>query len=149
MCEDLDPEVTHDALTEEAGQHRLTEREKELQDERSCEQRGARENKSRVPGGNRDVNDLTGERRPDELKHPVKQQERERFKHERTIGTGVAKQPPHEPAVVGFAERLFVVYEQRLGLGTGGWGPGLGGSDAKHNATANLLSQPRSHGPQP
>jgi hypothetical protein len=118
MREDLDPEVTHDALAEEAGQHRLTEREKELQDERPCEQGGARENESRVPGGNRNVNNLTSERRPDELKHSVQQQERERCKHERSIGTRVAKQPPHEPAVVSFAERLFVVDGQRLGLGT-------------------------------
>ena len=102
VLEDLDAQIAHDALTKEARQHRLAQREDELKDESRSKERCAQHHQSRIASRYCDVDDTLRQCRTHQLERPVRDEEPERSEHERSVRPRVAKQPPHQAAVVRF-----------------------------------------------
>ena len=106
----LHPQVVHDALAGQLhhpGLHVL-EREGAGQD-RQVDPRDVHQS-AQVAGGDVRVDDQLGQVRRRQLQHRVRDDGRKRHQHRSPVRAQIAQQPPHEAAVVGFADYVVVLH---------------------------------------
>ncbi len=106
----LHPQVVHDALAGQLhhpGLHVL-ERERTGQD-RQVDPRDVHQS-TQIAGWDVRVDDQLGQVRRGQLQHRVRDDGRKRHQHRSPVRPQITQQPPHETAVVGFADDVVVLH---------------------------------------
>ncbi len=109
MGEHAHPEVPHDALAQKAREEGLAVRAAELQDERQDIQPDGDADQMPIMVRHSNVYDALGQHGADQLERAFAAQEDDSWDDQVPIRLGVRQQAPHQPPIVGLAERILLV----------------------------------------